>query len=94
MGQIFYDMGFLSQASVEECSATDLIRQYVGQTGPKLQKLMEKAMGKVLFIDEAYRLAEGGFATEAMDELVDCLTKPKFAQRLVVILAGYDKDID
>jgi hypothetical protein len=55
---------------------------------------MEKAMGKVLFVDEAYRLAEGGFATEAMDELVDCLTKPKFAQKLVVILAGYDKDID
>ncbi|KAL1795343.1 hypothetical protein ACET3X_007159 [Alternaria dauci] len=94
MGKIFYDMGFLSQASVEECSATDLIGQYVGQTGPKVQKLMEKALGKVLFIDEAYRLAEGGFATEAMDELVDCLTKPKFAQKLVVILAGYDKDID
>ena len=94
MGKIFYDMGFLSQAKVEECSATDLIGQYVGQTGPKVQKLMEKAMGKVLFIDEAYRLAEGGFATEAMDELVDCLTKPKFAQKLVVILAGYDKDID
>ena len=94
MGKIFYDMGFLSQAKVEECSATDLIGQYVGQTGPKVQKLMEKAMGKVLFIDEAYRLAEGGFATEAMDELVDCLTKPKFVQKLVVILAGYDKDID
>jgi DNA polymerase III delta prime subunit len=94
MGKIFYDMGFLSQARVEECSATDLIGQYVGQTGPKVQKLMEKALGKVLFIDEAYRLAEGGFATEAMDELVDCLTKPKFAQKLVVILAGYDKDID
>jgi len=94
MGKIFYDMGFLSQAKVEECSATDLVGQYVGQTGPKVQKLMEKAMGKVLFIDEAYRLAEGGYATEAMDELVDCLTKPKFAQKLVVILAGYDKDID
>ncbi|KAI1680959.1 ATPase family associated protein [Pyrenophora tritici-repentis] len=94
MGKIFYDMGFLSQAKVEECSATDLIGQYVGHTGPKVQKLMEKAMGKVLFIDEAYRLAEGGFATEAMDELVDCLTKPKFVQKLVVILAGYDKDID
>ncbi|KNG51926.1 stage v sporulation protein k [Stemphylium lycopersici] len=94
MGKIFYDMGFLSQAKVEECSATDLIGQYVGHTGPKVQKLMEKAMGKVLFVDEAYRLAEGGFATEAMDELVDCLTKPKFAQKLVVILAGYDKDID
>ncbi|KAJ4345954.1 uncharacterized protein N0V89_012090 [Didymosphaeria variabile] len=94
MGKIFYDMGFLSQAQVVECSATDLIGQYVGQTGPKVQKLMEKAMGKVLFIDEAYRLAEGSFAVEAMDELVDCLTKPKFAQKLVVILAGYDKDID
>lgn len=63
MGKIFYDMGFLSQAKVEECSATDLIGQYVGHTGPKVQKLMEKAMGKVLFIDEAYRLAEGQFST-------------------------------
>jgi AAA+ superfamily predicted ATPase len=52
MGKVFYDMGFLSQAKVEECSATDLIGQYVGQTGPKVQKLMEKAMGSVLFIDE------------------------------------------
>ncbi|KAG9187998.1 hypothetical protein G6011_01921 [Alternaria panax] len=94
MGKIFYDMGFLSQAKVVECSATDLIGQYVGHTGPKVQKLMEKALGKVLFIDEAYRLAEGHFAVEAMDELVDCLTKEKFAQKLVVILAGYDKDID
>lgn len=51
-------------------------------------------MGKVLFIDEAYRLAEGGYATEAMDELVDCMTKPKFAQKLAIILAGYDRDID
>jgi hypothetical protein len=94
MGKVFYDMGLLSQAKVQECSATDMIGQYVGQTGPKLQKLLEKALGKVLFIDEAYRLAGGGFATEAMDELVDCLTKPKFANTLVTILAGYDKDID
>jgi hypothetical protein len=94
MGKIFYDMGLLSHAKVVECSATDMIGQYVGHTGPKVQKLLEKAMGKVLFIDEAYRLAEGHFATEAMDELVDCLTKPKFANKLVTILAGYDKDID
>ena len=94
MGKVFYDMGLLSQAKVVECSATDMIGQYVGQTGPKVQKQMESAMGKVLFIDEAYRLAEGGFATEAMDELVDCMTKPKFAQKLIIILAGYDKDID
>jgi hypothetical protein len=94
MGKVYYDMGFLSQAKVIECSATDLIGQYVGQTGPKVQKLMETALGKVLFVDEAYRLADGHFATEAMDELVDCITKPKFAHKLIIILAGYDKDID
>jgi ATPase family associated with various cellular activities (AAA) len=94
MGKVYYDMGFLANAEVVECSATDLVGQYVGQTGPKAQKLLEKALGKVLFIDEAYRLAEGAFATEAMDEIVDCLTKPKFAQKLVTILAGYDADIN
>lgn len=94
MGKIYYDMGFLATAEVIETSATDLIGEFVGQTGPKTQKLLEKALGKVLFIDEAYRLAEGHFAKEAMDEIVDCLTKPAFAQKLVVILAGYDADIN
>jgi hypothetical protein len=94
MGKVFYDMGLIGQAKVIECSATDMVGQYVGQTGPKVQKLLETALGKVLFIDEAYRLAEGHFATEAMDELVDCLTKPKYAQKLICILAGYNKDID
>ena len=94
MGKIYYDMGFLATAEVVETSATELIGQYVGQTGPKTQKLLEKALGKVLFIDEAYRLAEGHFAKEAMDEIVDCITKPKFAQKLIIILAGYDADIN
>ncbi|KAF2471116.1 P-loop containing nucleoside triphosphate hydrolase protein [Lindgomyces ingoldianus] len=94
MGKVFYDMGFLANAAVEECSATDMIGQYIGHTGPKVQKLLEKALGKVLFIDEAYRLAEGQFATEAMDELVDCITKPKFARKLICILAGYDEHMD
>ena len=94
MGQIFYDMGFLATVEVVECSATDLIGQYVGQTGPKTQKLLERALGKVLFIDEAYRLGEGHFATEAINELVDGLTKPKFLNKLVTILAGYDADIN
>lgn len=94
MGKIYYDMGLLSTAEVVDCSATDLIGQYVGQTGPKTQRLLEKALGKVLFIDEAYRLAEGHFAKEAMDEIVDCITKPKFAQKLVIILAGYDEDMN
>lgn len=94
MGKVYYDMGFLATAEVVECSSTEIIGQYVGQTGPKTQKVLENALGKVLFIDEAYRLADGHFAKEAMDEIVACLTNPKFAQKLVVILAGYDDDIN
>jgi len=94
MGQIFYDMGFLASAEVQECSATDLIGEYLGHTGPKTVKLLTKALGKVLFIDEAYRLGEGKFAKEAIDELVDSLTKPQFKGKMIVILAGYDEDIN
>ncbi|KAL4797814.1 P-loop containing nucleoside triphosphate hydrolase protein [Aspergillus venezuelensis] len=94
MGKVYYDMGLLSSAAVIESSATDLVGQYVGQTGPKTQDLLEKSLGKILLIDEAYRLAEGPFAKEAMDEIVDCITKPKFFQKLIIILAGYDQDIN
>jgi ATPase family associated with various cellular activities (AAA) len=94
MGKVFYDMGFLAKAEVVERSATELVGTYVGHTGPKVQKVLENALGRVLFIDEAYRLAGEGFAKEAMDEIVDCLTKPKYAQKLIVILAGYDDDIN
>lgn len=87
-------MGFLAKADVVECSATELIGEFLGQTGPKVQKVLENALGRVLFVDEAYRLADGPYAKEAMDEIVDCLTKPKFAQKLVVILASYDNDIN
>lgn len=94
MGKVFCDMGFLATAEVVECSATDLIGQYVGQTGPKVQKLLDKALGRVLFVDEAYRLADGHFAKEAMDEIVDSVTKPRYYKKLIMILAGYDVDIN
>ncbi len=94
MGKVFYDMGFLSTADVHECSATDLVAGYVGQTGPKTIQLLEKALGKVLFVDEAYRLGEGAFAAEAINELVDSLTKPRFAGKIIVILAGYEDSMN
>ncbi|OQD90595.1 hypothetical protein PENANT_c001G07088 [Penicillium antarcticum] len=95
MGQVYYDMSLLSTNEVLEASATDLVGQYVGQTGPKVQELLERGLGKVLFIDEAYRLAEdGSFTKDAINELVDCMTKPKYAQKLIIILAGYDRDIN
>lgn len=93
-GQVYYDLGFLSHVEVVECSATDLIGQYVGQTGPKTIKQLERGLGKVLFVDEAYRLGEGMFAQEAVNELVDTMTKPKFAGKMVIILAGYDNDMN
>ncbi|KAF8321989.1 P-loop containing nucleoside triphosphate hydrolase protein [Cantharellus anzutake] len=94
VGKVYYDMGFLSSSEVIECSASDLVGQYVGQTAPKTRDMFDKALGKVLFIDEAYRLGEGPFAREAIDEMVDCLTKEKYQGRLIVILAGYEHDIN
>lgn len=87
-------MGFLSSIDVIECSASDLVGQYVGHTGEKTKQLFEKALGHVLFIDEAYRLSEGHFAKEAIDELVGLLTQEKFKSRIVVVLAGYTADIN
>ncbi len=57
-------------------------------------KQLERGLGKVLFVDEAYRLGHGQFAQEAIDELVDNITKPKFAGKMVIILAGYDNDMN
>ncbi|KAK4201316.1 hypothetical protein QBC40DRAFT_223947 [Triangularia verruculosa] len=101
MGQIFYDMGFLSTNEVIECSASNLIGQYMGQTSPKVINLFEKALGKVLFIDEAYRLSggnrgtgHGSYEEEAIGELVDCMTKPRYLRKMIIVLAGYDKDMD
>ena len=94
MGQVYYDMGFLSSVEVLESSATELIGQFVGQTGPKTKALLEKALGKVLLVDESYRLSGGAYGKEALDELVDLLTKPKFMGKIVVILAGYEKEIN
>ena len=94
MGAVYYDMGILSSKEVVECSASDLVGQYVGHTGPKTKRQFERALGRVLFIDEAYRLGEGHFAKEAMDELVGILTHEKFRGKLIVILAGYDQEMN
>ncbi|KAI1139109.1 ATPases of the AAA+ class [Hypoxylon sp. FL0543] len=98
MGKVFYDLGFLATTEIVECSASDLIGEYIGQTGPKTRRVFEKALGKVLFIDEAYRLSSKdnhhSFAPEAVGEMVDILTQEKFRNNLVVILAGYEEDIN
>lgn len=94
IGQVFYDMDLLGSSEVIECSASDLVGQYVGQTGPKVKNLFEKALGKVLFVDEAYRLSQGIFAQEAIDEVVGLITQPRFKAKLVIILAGYEHEMN
>lgn len=94
MGKVFYDAGFLSSPELIESSASDLVASYVGQTGDKVRKLLKRARGRVLLIDEAYRLAEGNFAKEALDEIVDAATKKEYHKKLVIILAGYEDDIN
>jgi len=102
LGRMYYDMGFLSTREVLDCSVTDLIGTTPGSTGPKVQNLLERALGKVLLIDEAYRLGQRTLASaftssltqEAVGELVDCMTKEKYAHKLVIVLAGYEKSMD
>ncbi|RYP80552.1 hypothetical protein DL769_002400 [Monosporascus sp. CRB-8-3] len=94
ISQLYYHMGILGSSDYVECSASDLIGQYVGQTGPKTQGKLTEALGRVLFVDEAYRFCDSQFGKEAVNELVDCMTKPKFMGKVVVILAGYTHQID
>ncbi|KAG6919535.1 hypothetical protein DXG01_005125 [Tephrocybe rancida] len=94
MGQVYYDMGFLSSPDVVECSASDLVGEYLGHTGPKTRKMFDKALGQVLFIDEAYRLNDDRFAKEAIDEIVTLLTLDRFKSKIIVILAGYEHEIN
>ncbi|RTE83779.1 hypothetical protein BHE90_001583 [Fusarium euwallaceae] len=93
MGKIFYNMGFLSTSEVIECSATDLLGQYVGHTAPKTLKKLQEGMGRVLFIDEAYRLMYGAYGADAVDELVGFLSKPTNVGKMIVILAGFTADM-
>ena len=94
ISEFYYHIGILATNDYVDCSASDLIGQYVGQTGPKTQAKLTEALGRVLFVDEAYRFCDGGFGKEAVNELVDSMTKPKFAGKIVVILAGYTNDMD
>ncbi len=90
MGRIFRSLGLLRKGHVVEVSRSDLVAGYVGQTGPKTKAIIKEALDGVLFIDEAYALAQGGpqdFGHEAITELNQAMENQR--DRLVVIAAGY-----
>ncbi|HTK84328.1 MAG TPA: AAA family ATPase [Patescibacteria group bacterium] len=88
--KILYELGFLSKGHLVECSRADLIGEYVGHTAPKVRAMVEKAVGGVLFVDEAYALhhdPDWDFGPEAITELMIQMENRR--DNFVVVLAGY-----
>jgi stage V sporulation protein K len=95
IGKIFKEVGFLNKGEVIEAERSDLVGEYIGHTAQKTKKLIEKALGGVLFIDEAYSLARGGekdFGKEAIDTMVKAMEDYK--DDLIIILAGYREEMN
>ena len=95
---ILYNLGYVKQNKLIEVSAKDLIGQYVGQTAPKTMEVIERALGGVLFIDEAYSLASkpGAGSSQFNEECIATLIQAmeNYRDNLVVIFAGYTKEMD
>lgn len=94
VANVLYNMGVISSNKLVETDRAGLVAGYVGQTALKTRQVIESALDGVLFIDEAYALAQGGsndFGREAIDTLVKMMDDNR--DRLVVILAGYNDDM-
>lgn len=89
MGNIFYSLGLLPSNKVVEVTTKDLIAPYVGQTAPKTEQMINRSLGGIFFIDEAYGLNDGpnGFGKDAMPVLLTKLLDYK--GKMVSIAAGY-----
>ncbi|KAI8618027.1 P-loop containing nucleoside triphosphate hydrolase protein [Chytriomyces sp. MP71] len=93
MAQILYEMGILSTNILVETSGLGLTGEFIGHTKKRVEVKLGEARGGVLFIDEAYELGKGHFSDEALTSIVAAMTNPIY-RGIVIILAGYQKDID
>ena len=95
LSSILYHLGYIKQNKLIEVTDKDLVAEYVGQTSPKTMAVIEKALGGILFIDEAYSLASKGNSNTYNDEAIATLIKAMedYRDRLVVIFAGYTKEM-
>ena len=96
VAEILYNLKYIKQNKLIEVSSKDLVAEYVGQTAPKTMSVIEKALGGVLFIDEAYSLASGSgqgnsYNEEAIATLIQAMEN--YRDNLVVIFAGYTKEM-
>jgi len=93
MGQIFQELGALSIGHLVETDRSGLVGGYLGQTAVKTKKVLEKSLGGILFIDEAYTLTSGTQGDSYGQEAIDTILKFMEDHRddLVVIAAGYSE---
>ncbi|WP_026692390.1 stage V sporulation protein K [Peribacillus kribbensis] len=94
IGKLFHQMNVLSKGHLIEAERADLVGEYIGHTAQKTRDLIKKAIGGILFIDEAYSLGRGGekdFGKEAIDTLVKHMEDRQ--HEFVLILAGYSREM-
>jgi SpoVK/Ycf46/Vps4 family AAA+-type ATPase len=93
LGKIFRALGLLEHGDVVEVARADLVAEYIGQTAVKTNQVINRALGGLLFIDEAYTLATGDrsndFGTEAIETLLKRMEDER--DKFVVIAAGYNE---
>jgi probable Rubsico expression protein CbbX len=96
MAEILHRLGYIRRAEVVSVTRDDLVGQYIGHTAPKTKEVLKKAMGGVLFIDEAYYLYKPENERDYGAESIEILLQVMENQRddLVVILAGYKDRMD
>lgn len=95
IGRLFKEMGVLQKGHLVEVERADLVGEYIGHTAQKTRDQIKRAIGGILFIDEAYSLARGGekdFGKEAIDTMVKHMEDDK--DNLILILAGYREEMD
>jgi probable Rubsico expression protein CbbX len=96
MADILFQLGYIKKGHLLTVTRDDLVGQYIGHTAPKTKEVLKKAMGGVLFIDEAYYLYkpdnERDYGSEAIEILLQVMENQR--DELVVILAGYKKPMD
>jgi len=96
IASILHKLGFVRRGHVVSVTRDELVGQYIGHTAPKTKEILKKAMGGVLFIDEAYYLYRPDNERDYGQEAIEILLQVMESQRddLVVILAGYGDRMD
>ncbi|HZK43421.1 MAG TPA: AAA family ATPase [Syntrophomonadaceae bacterium] len=95
LGNVFNDIGILSKGHIVEVERADLVGEYIGHTAQKTKEILRKSIGGIMFVDEAYTLAQGGdkdFGQEAIATMVKAMEDHR--DNIIIILAGYTAEME